>query len=560
MDEATHGPGNADTQVVRLADFIELTHAELVHANPTTDTLDHQVSDVLMYDALDDWSDSGDRIILAVGIAVGTPDFDQLLHRAAESNAAAVVVKAHGASVEQLREAGVRHHLAVLIAPDSADWSRLATVARASVMGAAADSVSGARLGDLYAFANTIASMTGAAASIVDPLGQILGYSTLPGQQIDELRRATTLALRETTPPGIDPDYKIVYTSPRAVHIPLDEGGSDRLALAVRAGGELLGSVWLIDPGEEERAEALAALDRIAPLIGLHMLHARSTSDFGERRNGDLLRTLMEDPAHAAFAAAQLGLSPGGGLAVAAFAVVRPEPARLDLARETHRLLHLVSTVCDVYVHQSTTALIESTVYAVLAGSGEGARTRHRRILQEVESHSDTISSFPMVAAVGSVSTSVDALPTSRREALDTLAYLWRRASAFPRAPGAAPGAAPVGSVALFEDHRIPLNLLKIHGFIADNALGEGDAVTTISAHDREHQTDYLQTLRAYSSTNGNVSAMAAVLHVHKNTVRYRLSRLVDEFHLDLEDPHVRLWLALRVASSELADAVDGAT
>ena len=547
MDTATGGQWDPEAQVARLADFIELTHSELVHANPTTANLEHPVSDVLMYDPLDDWTNIDDRIILAVGISAGTPDFDQLLHRAANSRAAAVIVKAHGASVEQLRAAGVHHSLALLIAPDSADWSRLATVARASVMGAAADSVSGARLGDLYAFANAIASMTNAAASIVDPRGQIVGYSTLPGQEIDELRRATTLALRETTPPAFDDDYKVVYASPRAVHIPLDEGGSDRLALAVRAGGELLGSVWLIDPGEERRAAALEALDRIAPLIGLHMLHARSASDFGERRNGDLIRTLMEDPVHASFAAAQLGLDPRGGLAVAAFAVVRPESARLDLAREAHRLLHLVTTVCNVYVSQSATALIESTVYAVLTGSGEGARGRHRRILREVESHSHTISEFPMVAAVGSVAASVDALPKSKDEALSTLSYLWRRASGS-------------SSVALFEDHRIPLNLLRIQQFIADHELGDGDAVTVISAHDLKHQTDYLQTLRAYSLTNGNISEMAALLHVHKNTVRYRLTRLVDEFQSAIEDPHVRLWLALRVAGSELADSVDATT
>ena len=46
----------------------------------------------------------------------------------------------------------------------------------------------------------------------------------------------------------------------------------------------------------------------MAPLAGLHMLHARSASDFGERRNGDLIRTLMDDPAHASFVAAQLGV------------------------------------------------------------------------------------------------------------------------------------------------------------------------------------------------------------------------------------------------------------
>jgi hypothetical protein len=412
-------------------------------------------------------------------------------------------------------------------------------------MGAAADSVSGARLGDLYAFANVIASMTNAAASIVDPRGRIVGYSTLPGQEIDELRRATTLALEETTPPALDDDFKVVYASPTAVHIPLDLGGSDRLALAARAGGELLGSVWLIDPGPERRQSTLEALDRMGPLIGLHMLHARSASDFGERRNGDLLRTLMEDPEHAAFAAAKLGLDPRGGLAVAAFSLVGPDSGQLDLARETHRLLHLVTTVCNVYVKQSATALIESTVYAVLTGSGETARATHRRILREVESHSHTISSFRLVAAVGSVATTVDALPQSRTEALSTVTYLWHHPSS---------GEAGAGSVALVEDHRIPLNILKVHAFIVEHGLGEGDAVATITAHDQRHQTDYLQTVRAFSSTNGNITAMAALLHVHKNTVRYRLARLAEEFDLDLDDPHVRLWLALRVATTDLAE------
>ena len=539
----TGGQPPADEQVVRLADFLELTHSELVHANPTPAHLEHRVSDVLMHDPLDDWAHVDDRIVLAIGVAPETPDFDQLLHGAANRNAAAVVVKTHGTPIEQVRAAGVHHGIAVLVAPDSADWSRLASVARASVAGAAADSVSGVRLGDLYALANVVASMTDAAASIVDLRGRIVGYSTLPGQEIDELRRTTTLALEEVTPPTLDDDFKTVYASPRAVHIPLDLGGSDRLALGVRVGGELLGSVWLIDPGPERRAATLEALDRVSALIGLHLLHARAASDFGERRNGDLVRTVMEDHAHASFAAAKLGLDPRGGLAVAAFSLVGPESGQVELARENHRLLHLVTTVCNVYVKQSATALIESTVYAVLTGSGEAARATHRRILREVESHAHTISSFRLVAAAGGVATSVEGLTQSRTEALSTLAYLWRRPSTGPAD----------GSVALVEDHHIPLNILKIHGFIVDNELGKGDAVATITAHDLEHQTDYLQTVRAFSATNGNISAMAALLHVHKNTVRYRLARLAEEFQLDLDDPHVRLWLALRVATTDLA-------
>ena len=108
-----------------------------------------------------------------------------------------------GRPLDQLRSAAVRHSLAVLVAPDDADWTRLVALARASVMGAAADSVSGVRLGDLYAFANAAASITNGAASIVDPLGRVLGYSTLPGQPIDELRRVTTLSLQEIKAAGL---------------------------------------------------------------------------------------------------------------------------------------------------------------------------------------------------------------------------------------------------------------------------------------------------------------------------------------------------------------------
>ncbi|MGO4856561.1 PucR family transcriptional regulator [Arthrobacter sp. 2MCAF14] len=68
-----------------------------------------------------------------------------------------------------------------------------------------------------------------------------------------------------------------------------------------------------------------------------------------------------------------------------------------------------------------------------------------------------------------------------------------------------------------------------------------------------EQETDYLDTLRAYMASNGNISAMAARLHVHNNTVRYRISRLAKDFALDLDDPQKRLWLWLRLTTMDLA-------
>jgi hypothetical protein len=540
MDIAEPGltEGDLHGAVVRLSDCIQLMQADLVHANPTPENLDHAVSDILMYDPLDEWTSVDNRIILAVGLTCGSVDFDQLLHRASNSNAAAVIVKAHATPMERLRSAAVRHGLAVLVAPNTVDWTRLVTLARASVMGAAADSVSGVRLGDLYAFANAAASLTNGAASIVDPLGRILGYSTLPGQPVDELRRVTTLSLQEVQPPAFDADFKTVYAARGAVLIPGVDEEMTRLALAVRAGGELLGSIWIIDPGDDKREAALNALDRMAPLAGLHMLHARSASDFGERRNGDLIRTLMDDPEHASFAAAQLGLDAANGLAVAAFSIVRPETGSLESVREIQRLLHLVTTVCTIQFNTSHSALIDSVVYALLPCEGTSPRAGHRRLVQEISAYAHTISSHPLIAAVGGIAPRVEDLPGSRSEALQTLQYLLRAQS-----PAAG----------LFEDYRVPLNLLKVGAFIAETGLSDVDDITRIQAHDAEQQTDYLDTLRAYLASNGNISAMASLLHVHNNTVRYRVSRLAKDFNLDLDDPQKRLWLWLRLTTMDLA-------
>lgn len=537
-------PSDPAAPTVRLAEWIQLVHADLVHANPTADNLDHPVSDVLMYDPMDEWTAADNRIILALGIMTGSDVFDDLARRAAETNAAAIIIKAHGAPMAAIRAATTGLRLAVLVAQDGADWTRLAALARASILGATADSVSGVRLGDLYAFANSVASLTHGAASIVDPVGRILGYSTLPGQPVDELRRTTTLALEEITPPAFDNDFQLVYRSPGAVLVRSGDEDFDRLAMAIRAGGELLGSIWIIDPGQERHKAVRTVLDKLAPVAGLHLLHARSASDFGERRNGDLMRTVMDDPGHASFAAAQLGVDSAEGLAVAAFSLARPDPMSLAGVRELQRLLHLVMTTCGIHFNTGHCALIDSVVYALLPCVGKEPRSAHRRLALEVLEHSRAISGYPVFAAVGDIAPEIADLPSSKSAALRTLQYLVSRTPASEPAQSTA---------ALVEDFQAELSLLTVGAFISDNGLDAGSSIQRIRAHDAELDSDYLATLRAYLDLSGNISAIASRLHVHNNTVRYRVTRMVEDFGLDLASPEKRLWLWLCLVSDELA-------
>lgn len=46
---------------------------------------------------------------------------------------------------------------------------------------------------------------------------------------------------------------------------------------------------------------------------------------------------------------------------------------------------------------------------------------------------------------------------------------------------------------------------------------------------------------------------MASNLHVHNNTVRYRMTQIAKNFGLDIEDPQQRLWLWLRLTTMDLS-------
>ncbi|MFC9555865.1 PucR family transcriptional regulator [Rhodococcus sp. NPDC056960] len=533
---------------IALADWTDLVQEDLVHANPTPENLRRPVADVQLYDALDDRANVRNAVVLAIGVSCGSAGFERVLVHAADGEAAAVIVKARGTPIEDLRAASNRHDVPVLVVGEDADWTRLIATARTAVAGAAVDSVSGVRLGDLFAFANAVASITNGAASIVDPSGRILGYSTVPGQPIDDLRRETTLTLQERTPPALDEDFKVVYASTVALLVQSPGDIADRLALAVRAGGELLGSIWIIDPGGERRQPALDALDRLAPLAGLHMLHARSSSDFTERRNADLMRTLMADPAQASFAAAQLGLEFTDGFAIAAFALAHPNAGSLDAMREQHRLLQLVTVTCNVQFRSAYSALIDSVVYALLPCAGENPRAAHRRVIRDLGSYATTISAHPVVAAVGGIAEEIGELPRSRTEAVRTLQFLMHRQSVARESPTPL-----LPAVAVFEDHWTELNLLEIGRYIAEKHLDRFDVIDAIRAYDEAHHTDFLITLRAYFDSNANVSKAADRMHVHGNTIRYRITRLTEEFSIDFDDPTTRLWLWLRLVSTDTA-------
>jgi purine catabolism regulator len=81
------------------------------------------------------------------------------------------------------------------------------------------------------------------------------------------------------------------------------------------------------------------------------------------------------------------------------------------------------------------------------------------------------------------------------------------------------------------------------------------ETLADLVAYDKKQAGELLKTLDAYFNHLGNLRATSDALHVHRNTLLYRLERIEQISKLDLSnaEAYFSLWLALqahRVLSS----------
>ncbi len=87
--------------------------------------------------------------------------------------------------------------------------------------------------------------------------------------------------------------------------------------------------------------------------------------------------------------------------------------------------------------------------------------------------------------------------------------------------------------------------------------------LAALADYDRKQQAELLKTLDAFFTGLGNLARTAELLHVHRNTLLYRLKRISEISGLDLDDPEERLalWLALKahrvLQTLDTADSID---
>jgi len=107
--------------------------------------------------------------------------------------------------------------------------------------------------------------------------------------------------------------------------------------------------------------------------------------------------------------------------------------------------------------------------------------------------------------------------------------------------------------------HIFGYNDLGIYRFLLKlKQWGEEEGYTNsrldrLKAYDRENQTNLLETLETFLDAAGKGNLTAQRLHIHINTLSYRLRRMEEIMQVDLEDPNQRTSLYLDLKMDRLS-------
>lgn len=526
----------------RVIDDLGTTLLELAHGSPDRPG---EISGVVIHDPLDEPALLPHALVLGVGVEA-PGQVAALLRTLGRQHAAALVLRAPVPLTDEVRAAADEAAVAVLGLSRGAPWSHLSEMLRSllaegDVRVDQAESLGGLPSGDLFAVANAIASLLDAPITIEDRNSRILAFS---GRQDEADPSRVETILGRQVPEWLFPIlhergvFRELLRSDRPVvvgPIPDGKGGHTlpRVAIAVRAGDEVLGSIWAAVPDRlsDERTEALR---ESAKLVALHLLRVRAGADVQRRVRADLLSSALEGGAGAGEALERLGLT-SRPLLVLGVAIDerRRDSDGAAVAHDRQRLADAFALHLAAIHPRSAAAAIGDVIYGLLPVTRDRAQRTLHDFLDRIGDR------LPAVAAVGPPASSLSAVVHSR-SCVDRVLRVLREGRVHRR----------IGTLDELQGEALIIELRDLAATRGDKPTG---ALARLIDYDRQHHANLVETLRAWLDAFGDVTEAAESVFVHQNTFRYRLRRVAEVGHIDLTDPDQRFatMLQLRVLHTD---------
>ena len=395
-------PGRTRTSLSRVLDDLGETLLELIGGRLSAAT---DLGGIVIYDPADDVSPPPQAIVLGVGVH-DDAQIEQLLYDLGRHGAAALVVRGPIRATPGIHRAIRKSDMVLLALTRGATWAQLAAMLRTLLSESdagedARQTVGGMPSGDLFALANAISALLDAPVTIEDRQSMVLAFSgrqdeadpsriaTILGRQVPQ--RFTELLddagvfndlYRSKDPIFVDPFVvgNEVISTPRA-------------ALAIRAGDEILGSIWaaVSEPLNEERTRALV---EAAKVVSLHLLRMRAGADAERQVRAELVSSALEGGSTGSESVGHLGLL-GQPLVVVALELVPGSPTSSPTGQrhpygDRHRLADAFALHMSAVQPRAAVALIGEVVYGIFPVTGD-SETATERVRQTAANFLDRL-------------------------------------------------------------------------------------------------------------------------------------------------------------------------
>ncbi|MDR6987883.1 sugar diacid utilization regulator [Paenarthrobacter nitroguajacolicus] len=388
---------------------------------------------------------------------------------------------------------------------------------------------------DLFAIAQTTATLTNGHVVIEDPGNRVLAYSPA-SNDVDELRRLSILArrgpekyqklLKES---GV---YKHLQATEAPVHVEanLDAGLRERVAIGIHAGSRVMGYIWL-----QEGAEPLAVnTDRIMVGAARHAAIelVRHRNEQSQSMREDRVSSLLSGTAQVHSQAQSAGIDPSKPAALVLISAGGLSQSAAGLQLRRGELSKVASIHAAAYRPGAVVGALGMETAIILPDVDPlKSLPAINRLVNTIVRDATTHLHFQVQAAVGPIVPRLDALHATLDHVRSVLKVM---------------EATPDVRVASYSDVETTVLTRELLELLESRTTLRHAGITRLCGR----YPEFALTLLTYLEFFGDVNRCAEELAVHRNTVHYRLRRACEVAGVDLQSAderllahlHIRLW------------------
>lgn len=469
-------------------------------------------------------------------LAVGVTDIDLLLDvlkSGGRAEVAGLVVKEFHLDDPRVLTLAKRLDLTLLKLQPTVSWTHLALILRGMLDHGHDIAGTGEAVvhNELFEAADAIAKVLDGPVTIEDTKSRVLAYS-LHHEGLDSAR-VSTIVGRKVPEQIIEyfrsrGVFRKIANSDQPIFVPAGPDGTlPRLVVPVRSGGKWLGSIWAIVPNSTGLMR-VSELQSASRLLAMHLLRAETYGYLSRRVRVDQIRQAL-----------QIG---GGELDIpgSCWRVVAFHSSSENVADSAEALAIFDTALRRAGWSDPLLADFDDAIFGIVRADTLSGRDGEPRV-----------GSWDWLASLVREHGSQGWFRVFASEPLDSVRDL----------PLGLAQARELSAVAKSRvQQRAAVYEHQWHEIIISRALqnlswqtSQIGPIQELMRHDVAHGSDYLNTLRILLARISDQRGAAEELHIHVNTLRYRLRKITELLRVDLTDPDVRLALQLQLEAARSA-------